>query len=77
MPTWVTPPPHTPEPSTERPFVVINDDTTQAEIAEAIGNLNASAKVCKHVVGNDEHETPWDRAHQRINVLLCEYQLHG
>lgn len=55
--------------------LVITDDTTRDEIAEAITLLNTSAKVLKRVVGNDQHETPWDRCHRRIDILLYEYQL--
>lgn len=46
------------------------EDETREDIEEALGHLNATAKRCFPVVGNEEHPTDWDKKHNQINDLL-------
>lgn len=48
----------------------INDDSTRAEIAEALTHLAFRAAREIHVVGTPEFPTPWDRRHVALNELL-------
>lgn len=61
----------------EQDIIRVTDATTRAEIIEAIVNLNTYAKRCIKASGLPAYETPYDRAHRRINVLVTELQLKG
>jgi len=52
--------------------IVVTDETSADELAEALGHLVHAAKREMPVVGNPDHPTPWDAAHGRIDVLLDE-----
>lgn len=55
----------------------ITDDTTPAEIHEALTNLARHAARLPHVVGSTALLTPWDAMHARIDALLDELLPHG
>jgi hypothetical protein len=50
--------------------MTVEETTTEAEVIEALGHVNETAKKCKQVVGNANYESPWDKAHAQINNLL-------
>lgn len=58
---------------TARAIVRITDDTTRAEIAEAITNMAHRASREFPVVGTPEQPTPWDLRHGAINALIDDY----
>lgn len=49
---------------------VVTDETTAADIAEAITHLAAYAKRQQNYAGNEA----WARTHRRINALLHDWQ---
>ncbi len=53
----------------------VTDDTTRHELAEAIDNLNRSAKRAQHIVEkfSDDEPTEWTRWHRRIDALLEDW----
>lgn len=55
-------------------IVKITDDTTRAELAEALTNLSHAAQREFPVVGSEDAPTPWDRRHRTINQLLHDWQ---
>ena len=50
----------------------VSDETTLAELTEALGNLNTFAKRQQCVVGDSKGATAWDRAHRKMDGLLDE-----
>lgn len=54
-------------------MLVITDDTTRDELAEAITHANAYAERQPHVLGVSG-PSKWDEAHERINALLDDYE---
>lgn len=53
----------------------ITDDTTKAELAEALTHACAYAIRLPHVMSRDDrHPSQWDRAHRRLDSLLDDYQ---
>lgn len=50
--------------------MTVDEDTSAEEVIEALGHLNTEAQKCNQVVGNLVWESPWDKAHERINKLL-------
>jgi hypothetical protein len=52
----------------------ITDDSTREEIAEAITHCCRTAVRAPHVRGSDEHPSAWDRAHETLDELLCEWE---
>jgi hypothetical protein len=52
----------------------VTDDTTLEELAEALSTLNAFARRQQHIIGGREGLSAWDRAHQRIDKLLTDWQ---
>lgn len=55
------------------------DETTRADIAEALANLTAYAKRQPRVVHRFEADPPtrWDVAHERIDAALTSWQAAG
>lgn len=53
--------------------VVVDDDTTRAELAECLTHLSHAAKRVMPVVGSTEHPTPWDVAHRRMDEPIDEW----
>ncbi|GAB2970210.1 hypothetical protein [Nocardioides montaniterrae] len=49
----------------------VTDETTRAELIEALGNLCAYAKRQPHVLGVSS-PSRWDLAHRRIDAVLDE-----
>jgi len=58
-------------------LIRVTDDTTLAEIDEALTNLARHAMRQPHVVGSAKLLTPWDATHARIDVLLDERAARG
>ena len=58
-----------------RPVVKITDDTTKAELAEYLTNLNAFAKRQPHVMEKSylDRETDWTKAHRRMDGPLDDW----
>lgn len=54
--------------------MTVDDETTIEDVTEALGYLNADAKECQQVVGNDTWESPWDKVHGRINDMLDKWE---
>lgn len=52
-------------------IIHIDDNTTRAELIEALGNLNGYAKRQPHVLGVTA-PSRWDMAHGRIDAVLDE-----
>lgn len=52
----------------------ITDESTKAEVAEAITHLGRRASREMPAIGDDEHPTPWDLRHQAINMLLLDWE---
>jgi hypothetical protein len=57
-----------------QPIIRVTDETTRAEIAEALTNLGHVARREFPVVGTPRAPTPWDRRHQAINALLDDWE---
>ena len=55
-------------------MVVITDESTACEIAEALGHANRRAKRAPHVIGTREYPTAWDRAHELLDAMLTDWQ---
>lgn len=51
----------------------VTDDTTKADIAEALGHVLHRAKRQTPVVGTAEFPTPWDTAHEMLDSLLDDW----
>lgn len=58
-------------------FLLVTDDTTRAELAEAISHVGAYAKRQPHVMGDAVHPSMWDRSHARLDSLLTDWELAG
>ena len=54
--------------------VRITDESTRADIAEAITNMCARARREMPVVGTELLPTPWDKRHRAIDALLDDYE---
>lgn len=52
-------------------IIHIDDDTSRADLIEALGNLNGYAKRQPHVLGVSA-PSRWDMAHARIDAVLDE-----
>lgn len=48
----------------------VTDDTTRDDIAEALRHVCAYAERQPHVIG----WSTWERAHERIDQLLTDYE---
>lgn len=57
--------------------LVVDDDTSRAELAECLRHLVHSAKRQVPKVGTDEHPTGWDKLHKTIDTRLTEWQARG
>ena len=53
-------------------MIRVTDESTRAELAECLANVNARAKQVPAVVGTAELPTEWDRRHQQMDLLLAE-----
>lgn len=53
--------------------VVVTDETTKAELAEALANMLHRAKREMPRVGTVEHPTPWDKRHAAMDALLEDW----
>lgn len=51
----------------------VTDETTRAELAEAITNVCAYAERQPHVLGVTG-PSRWDRAHAKLDALLDDYE---
>lgn len=58
----------------DREVIRVTDDTTKAELAEALTNLSHTAQREFPVVGTEDVPTPWDCRHRVINALLCDWE---
>lgn len=65
MTAWVTPPPH----DVRSGVIVVTDETTKAEIAEAIAHLRTAYK--RGPQGRDWQE----QHHRRLDVMLDDWLL--
>lgn len=54
-------------------FLLITDDTTPDELAEAITHCGVYAKRQPHVMGDAAHPSGWDLAHQKLDLLLDDW----
>lgn len=54
--------------------MTIDEETTREDVIEALGHLNAEAKKCNQLLGNDTWQSPWDRAHERIDAMLDQLE---
>lgn len=52
---------------------MITDETSRADIAEAIINVCDYAERQPHVLGVSG-PSHWDRAHQKLDALLCDWE---
>lgn len=54
----------------------VTEDTTRADLAEAIANLNRTAKRQMYVVEKFTTDPPskWSQMHARLNDLLTEHE---
>lgn len=57
-------------------MLVITDDTTRDELAEAIVHANAFAERQPHVLGVSG-PSKWDTAHARVDALLEDWERAG
>lgn len=55
--------------------VRLDEDSTVEEVMQALGHLNADAKKCHQIVGNDTWKSPWDIAHEWINDALDKLEV--
>ena len=55
-------------------MVVITDESTAADIAEAITHVNHDAKRAPHVLGTADHPSRWDKRHELIDAMLTDWQ---
>ena len=67
----------TPLPNRGDTMVVVTDESTRADLAEAMGHVNFTAKRTFQVVGTPEHPTLWDRRHELLNAMLDDWQTRG
>lgn len=51
--------------------IVVTDETGLDELSECLVNLNHHAKRQARIVGSGE--TPWDKAHRRIDSVLGDW----
>ena len=52
----------------------VTDESTRAEVAEAMVYVNDRAKSTPHVVGTVEEPTLWDRRHDLLNAMLTDWE---
>ena len=52
----------------------VTDESTRAELAEALTNMCARAQREMPVVGTEELPTPWDRHHRVLDALLDDWE---
>lgn len=52
----------------------VSDDSTRADIAEAMTNLCARARREMPVVGTVDLPTPWDKRHEALDALLTDWE---
>lgn len=52
----------------------VTDDSTRAEVAEAMGYINDRTKQTPHLIGTVEDPTMWDRRHMLLNAMLTDWE---
>lgn len=52
----------------------VTDDTTRAELAEAMAHVLRLAKREMPKVGTAEYPTPWDTRHATLDALLTDWE---
>lgn len=54
----------------------VTDETTRAELEEALANLNLAAKRAPHVVEKrtTDRPTEWTRRHAALDAVLTDWQ---
>jgi hypothetical protein len=55
-------------------MIVVNDESTAAELAAAIGQVNDLTKDSPHVFGTLEDPSLWDRRHGLLDAMLTDWQ---
>jgi hypothetical protein len=55
-------------------YIRVTDESTRAEVAEAMVYVNDRAKHTPHAVGTAEHPTLWDRRHSLLNAMLTDWE---
>ncbi len=63
--------------TTTRDITVITDETTRAELVEALGHMNHRAQREFPVVGTPDLPTPWDLRHASLDALLTDLEHCG
>ena len=51
----------------------MTDESTRAEVAEAMVYVHDRAKSTPHVVGPADEPTLWDRRHELLNAMLTDW----
>lgn len=52
----------------------VTDESTRAEVAEAMVYINDRAKLTPHRVGTTEDPSLWDRRHMLLNAMLSDWE---
>lgn len=60
--------------ATKPEIVRVRDDSSRAELVEAITHLAFRATREIPAVGNEKCPTPWDRRHEALNELLTQLE---
>ena len=52
----------------------VTDESTRAEVADAMTYINELTKLTPGVVGSPAHPSLWDRRHELLNAMLTDWQ---
>ena len=52
----------------------VTDESTRAEVAEAMTYINDAAKATPREIGPAGEPTLWDRRHELLNAMLTDWQ---
>jgi hypothetical protein len=52
----------------------ITDDSTRAEVAEAMVFINQGTKRSAPVIGTSDDPTAWDRRHMLLDAMLTDWE---
>ncbi len=55
-------------------MIVVTDQSTAEEVAEAITRVNALAKLSPRALGTGDEPSLWDRRHQLLDEMLTDWQ---
>ena len=54
--------------------ISVTDESSRAEVAEAMIHVNAKARMTPAVIGTSEEPSAWDRRHRLLDAMLTDWE---